>query len=339
MENNELIRYESGLIKRVSNAVNIANKLLALTEPELIPYRKKDKWGFCNADKRIVIECIYDNVGRFSNGLARVETKRVCGFIDTKGNIVIPIIYDCMFIKSDFSDGLAAVAVAGKPGFGFINKAGETIIPFVFEYAKKFTNGLATVRRKDKWGFVNKKGEIAISFSFDHTRMFADGFAKVEIDKRWWFIDKQGDLKIDCSIYDVVYDFEEGKALAQLSGEAGFINQKGEFTKVLSIYEKAFFFTGYYFESLVYDGKNAFVDKVGNVIINFEEYESLGQFSEGLLDVALAINGKCGFVDKTGKIIPCIYDETESFFNGLAKVKLNGKWGYINTSGLQYWED
>lgn len=338
MENNELIKHETGLIKRVGSAISVTNKLLALAELQLIPYRKKDKWGFCTPDKGIVIECVYDNVGRFSNGLARVEMKKVCGFIDTKGNIAIPIIYDCMFIKSDFSDKLAGVAVAGKPGFGFINKAGETTIPFVFEYAKKFTDGLATVRSKGKWGFVNNKGEIAIPLSFDHTRMFADGLAKVEIDKKWWFIDKKGDFKIDCSIYDDVHEFEQGKALAELSGEAGFINQKGEFTKV-PIDSKAFFSTGYYFEGLVYDGKSNFLDRAGNVIINFEEYESLGQFSEGFLDVTLATNGKRGFVDKTGKMIPCIYDEAESFSNGLAKVKQNGKWGYINTKGLQYWED
>ena len=119
MGNNELIKHEAGLIKRVGNAINVTNKLLALAEPQLIPYRKKDKWGFCTPDKNIVIDCIYDNVGRFSNGLARVEMKRVCGFIDAKGNLVIPFIYDCMFIKSDFSDELAAVAVGGKPGFGF----------------------------------------------------------------------------------------------------------------------------------------------------------------------------------------------------------------------------
>jgi len=338
MSQDDLIKYEGAMIRQVNNAIIVTNKLLALTEPQLIPYRKKDKWGFCTPDKTIIIDCIYDNVGHFSNGLARVEMKRTCGFIDTKGNVAIPLIYDCMFIKSDFSHELAAVAVAGKPGFGFINKAEETIIPFVFEYAKKFTDGLATVRSKGKWGFVNNKGEIAIPFTFDHARMFADGLAKVEIDKKWWFIDKEGNFKIDCSIYDDIHEFEQGKALAELSGEAGFINQEGEFTKV-SIDEKAFFSTGYYFEGLVYDGKSNFLDRVGNLIINFEEYESLGQFSEGLLDVALAVNGKCGFVHKTGKKIPCIYDETESFFNGLAKVKLNGKWGYINKEGVQYWED
>jgi len=58
VENNEIIKYEGGLIKHVSNAISITNKLLVLTEPQLIPYRKGDKWGFCTPDKKVVIDCI-----------------------------------------------------------------------------------------------------------------------------------------------------------------------------------------------------------------------------------------------------------------------------------------
>ena len=56
MEENKLIKYEGKIIKSVSTAISIANKLLALAEPQLIPCRKKDKWGFCTPDKKIVIK-------------------------------------------------------------------------------------------------------------------------------------------------------------------------------------------------------------------------------------------------------------------------------------------
>lgn len=36
MEENELIKYEGGLVKSVSTAINVANKLLALAQPQLI---------------------------------------------------------------------------------------------------------------------------------------------------------------------------------------------------------------------------------------------------------------------------------------------------------------
>lgn len=45
-------------IQRVSNQIAATNKLLAAADPILIPYRKKDKWGFCTPDKKIVIDCV-----------------------------------------------------------------------------------------------------------------------------------------------------------------------------------------------------------------------------------------------------------------------------------------
>ena len=37
-----------------------------------------------------------------------------------------------------------------------------------------------------------------------------------------------------------------------------------------------------------------------------------------------------GYVDFTGtEVVPCQYDNARSFTNGMAAVKRNGKWGYI----------
>ncbi|EDJ0203504.1 WG repeat-containing protein, partial [Campylobacter coli] len=41
-----------------------------------------------------------------------------------------------------------------------------------------------------------------------------------------------------------------------------------------------------------------------------------------------------GFIDKSGKIvIEPIFDDIWDFREGLAGVKLNGKWGFIDKSG------
>jgi hypothetical protein len=89
MGNIELKRYKCGLIKHVGNSISVTNKLLASIEPQLIPYRKKDKWGFCTPDKKIVIDCVYDNVESFSKGIARVEENGKVFFINKEGNIVV----------------------------------------------------------------------------------------------------------------------------------------------------------------------------------------------------------------------------------------------------------
>ena len=61
-------------------------------------------------------------------------------------------------------------------------------------------------------------------------------------------------------------------------------------------------------------------------------YDWVGDFSEGLATVKL--NDKYGYIDKTGKeIIPCKYDWVNDFKDGFARVVLNGKYGCINKVG------
>ncbi|APA52029.1 hypothetical protein BLD35_02145 [Campylobacter coli] len=55
-------------------------------------------------------------------------------------------------------------------------------------------------------------------------------------------------------------------------------------------------------------------------------------FSEGLAKVEL--NRKYGFMDKNGKIvIEPKFDGVGNFSEGLAAVGLNGKWGFIDKNG------
>ncbi|MDR0337489.1 MAG: WG repeat-containing protein [Planctomycetaceae bacterium] len=45
-------------------------------------------------------------------------------------------------------------------------------------------------------------------------------------------------------------------------------------------------------------------------------------------------------MDKTGKeSIPLKYDKVRSFFKGLARVKLNGKSGYVDKNGNETWNE
>jgi hypothetical protein len=62
--------------------------------PAHIPYRKGDKWGFCNLKKAIVIPVKYDEVGSFIEDVVRVKLNDKWGFIDTTGREITSIKYD-----------------------------------------------------------------------------------------------------------------------------------------------------------------------------------------------------------------------------------------------------
>lgn len=61
-------------------------------------------------------------------------------------------------------------------------------------------------------------------------------------------------------------------------------------------------------------------------------FERAQTFSDGLACVKL--NNKYGFINTTGDlVIPYNYDKAYSFADGMAAVSVNGKWGFINRSG------
>ena len=81
-------------------------------------------------------------------------------------------------------------------------------------------------------------------------------------------------------------------------------------------------------------GKWGYVERGKAVIPFLYDEADYFSFTDGLAKVKL--NGKYGFIDKTGKeVVPPIYDEIGFFLDDLAKVKLNGKMGFVDQTGKE----
>jgi hypothetical protein len=78
---------------------------------------------------------------------------------------------------------------------------------------------------------------------------------------------------------------------------------------------------------------NQITSKNSGVVIS-PKYDLVDSFSEGLARVLL--NDKYGFIDQSRKeVIPLKYDLTFDFSEGLARVKLNDKYGFIDKNGKE----
>lgn len=65
-----------------------------------------------------------------------------------------------------------------------------------------------------------------------------------------------------------------------------------------------------------------------------EGYDEIGTFSEGLASVKW--NGRYGYIDDKHKlVIPALYESARAFKNGIAAVRLHGKYGFISKDGTQ----
>jgi len=338
----------------------------------LAPVKFNGKWGFVDEAGKEIIPYRYDSYwDRFREGLIRVELNDKWGFIDKTGKEVVPIKYD-MEWWSGFHEGLAAVALNGK--WGFIDKTGKEVIPFKYHDVWYFDEGLAEVRLNGKYGFIDKTGKEVVPHKYWTIHAFRDGLAGVRLDGgKYGFIDKTGKEVIPCK-YDDVDIFYEGEGLAavKLNGKWGFINKTGK--EVISFkYDNASFFSEG-LAAVALNGKWGFIDKTGREVIPFK-YDDVSNgyyFSDGFARVKLngevvsidktgkevilkysgggnseptrvVLNGKVGFIKRsynsqtrsTIEIVPCKYDDGEDFSEGLAAVKLNGKWGFIDTTGKE----
>jgi hypothetical protein len=154
----------------------------------------------------------------FSEGLAVVKINNKLGYVDKKGNVIIPIEYSEAY---DFKMGIARVYKDGK--YGFINPRGETIIPFIFSDADCFNNGFARVccfyPNYSGYGIIDTEGNIILPFDFDDIdrKCFSEGLVSVSCLGDYGYIDTQANFISEC-IYLDSYPFRDGIALVRKRG-------------------------------------------------------------------------------------------------------------------------
>ncbi len=110
----------------------ISVSLMAQTS-ELIPYRKGDKWGYCDRNKKIVIKPKYESADPFSDGLAWVQINDKWVLINREDKEITKCKYDFAW---DFHEGLALVQKGKK--FGFVNKEGLEVVACKYDEAEFF---------------------------------------------------------------------------------------------------------------------------------------------------------------------------------------------------------
>jgi hypothetical protein len=284
----------------------------------LFPVKQGDKYGYINADGKVVIPLEFRLATEFVDGLAvAAKGKGKLGYINTAGQFVIPRRYSG---AREFSEGLAAAAEVAASGFGYIDTAGHTVIPPSYFEANRFSEGLARVMpNSSSTGFIDKTGRwvipavydppFRINFEDSACGQFHEGLACVGKNGNYGYVDKEGNVAIPLR-YGAALDFSEGLAVVQFDDEHG-----------------------------------GFIDYSGKVVILIGGLSP--GFGEGLAPVAVELNGesgvKWGFIDKSGSwAIRPTFDRARRFHDGLAAVRVGTKWGYIKHDGTfaikpQFW--
>jgi len=129
---------------------------------------------------------------------------------------------------------------------GYLNRAGQEAIPFVYKHCRPFACGRGAVCKEGiyewgHWGFVDEKGREVVAPQYIDVGDFHEGLAWVCLDNgtskgfgfrggKFGFINTQGEMVIP-AVYDDVSSFYEGRALVWQRGRAFYINSHGETTE------------------------------------------------------------------------------------------------------------
>ena len=239
--------------------------------------------------------------------------------------------------------------------WGFVDRAGNVVIPMQFEDIKNQENGdgvttadLIAVRTGGLWGFVDRSGRFVIAPKFgdvDHCYVhqlyddpkacdfFREGLTPVRMGQKWGYIDGSGKYIIEPQFDEARGFTPGGLAIVKVGRWLGFIDKTGAY-----VIPPRFVFADIVSGSLLASDElhHGNIDRIGNFIIN---YATLGlgatqpPWSEGLL-AAGRTDGNWGFINEKGQmVIPAIYQEANKFSERKAAAKLNNLWGFIGHSG------
>ncbi len=190
----EIIKTVSSQLSRSKHFLSQIKYLLPdLYQPQYIPYRKGDKWGFCDSEKKILIPCIFDRVHFFLGGYSTISLNGNENLIDTQGHLMLPsnnryvatyysskefiIIINsdkkCVVLNRDFEEVLPPRAryneisyVKGVFKFrneidslcGLIDSKGNLILPCKYQNIREISNLYYGIWKKNKWGVINLLG-------------------------------------------------------------------------------------------------------------------------------------------------------------------------------------
>ena len=269
------------------------------------------------------------------------------GYRDESGMIVIPARFEKAW---PFSEGLGKVVVGNK--LGFIDMTGALVIEARFDSATQFSEGLAAVGFGEdfwhlKYGYIDKKGVLVIPAQFDRAQIFSEGLAAIGIGKdylsmKYGYIGKNGEFAIPVK-FDGADRFSEGLAPVLVGEWAdalddkrlwGYIDKSGKFEIKPAFYQARAFSEGV--APIAAGGMSkyswGYLNLKDNLFIEFK-YEDADEFSDGLARVRL--DGKYGYIDRTGDLVfPPLFQAASKFGNGVARIAYGGKLAFLDKFGI-----
>lgn len=193
----------------------------------IVSTRSTYNYGAVNIEGELVYPCEYGKMWQAGEGLIGLASTEGVAFGDGEGNLITGFDYGYYTDPKGFREGytfhsgLARVQDQETFLWGYVNTAGELVIPCQYDWCYDFSDGLALVivenGEERQQFYIDTEGNRAPSGYPYH-----EGLRRYERDKKWGFADGDGNVVVE-PIYDAVGDFDQGYASVRLDGVYGML--------------------------------------------------------------------------------------------------------------------
>ena len=234
-------------------------------------------YGYLNESGEVAIKEQYRYAYDFSNGKALVNLKNDdFQIINKKGE---PLESYSNMKVSNYSEGKLAYLDRQKDKYGYIDEKGNKIIPAIYSEARGFKDNRAVVNTsediKNAYGVIDEKGQVIIPYKYNDIRYLGKGLFAVGVaveanspymGSTYGIFDRDGKILKDF-IYSDIGEFKDGVTWVNEGEKTFLINTSGEKVATFpfldgkgTIEERGFLYKAEIDRRLYY------LDKLGNYI-------------------------------------------------------------------------
>lgn len=187
---------------------------------------KDEKYGFIDINGKMIIPLIYESTDLFFvNGICSAYINEKVGLIDEKGKVIVPFEYDEM---GDLDEDRALFQVKKEDAWGYMNYKGEIIIPIMYQMALYFNEGKALVFNGEVFYYINDANQ-KMSQDYIFVAVLSDYLYILENhDKTEFYLFDESKDDIRTETYQAIYGFSEEMAIVKKGGKFGYIDSLGD---------------------------------------------------------------------------------------------------------------
>ena len=271
----ECLNEKWGMIDYFNNTViPFEYEYIGICKNNLISVKKNRKWGFINKSNEVIVDFNYDFIDYWTEGECLVFPASIkndkWGLIDRYGQTVLDFNYDEIVCISDYENNSGKhFKIKQNDKYAIYSAVEQSFLSgFVYDNVGSYSEGLISVKEKNKCGLVDLSQNYIVPPKYDYVReIFFEGLMLVVKDGKYGAINSTGDLVIPC-YYKILNNCSEGLLCAiNYNNDTGFIDKENDviipFGKFIN---KSFGFNDGYAVVRNKEQEDLYINKTGKIL-------------------------------------------------------------------------